>query len=61
VGHSSQGSLYALLALLDDSPRRLAMGEASRRTIIEKCPWEVTADSMNDVLHAIAGTPKTRV
>ena len=50
-----------VLALLDDPQRRLAMGEASRRTIIEKCSWEVAAESMDDILHAIAGTPKTRV
>ncbi len=48
-----------VLALLDDEPLRKSMGEAARRTIIEKCSWEVAAETMNDILHGIVGTQRT--
>ncbi len=47
-----------VLALLDDPARRKAMGEAARRTVIEKCSWEASAETMNDILHGIVGATK---
>ena len=60
VAEGSQAFADTVLRLLDDEPRRRALGEAGRRTVVEQCSWDAAAASMNEILHTLVGVAPAR-
>jgi phosphatidylinositol alpha-mannosyltransferase len=50
----------ALIALLEDEPRRRALGEAARRLAAERYAWERIAARLVEVYRALMGMPTVR-
>jgi glycosyltransferase involved in cell wall biosynthesis len=47
----------AVLGLVDDEPRRRAMGEAARRTAEQRYSWPRIAGRLADIYAGLVGTP----